>query len=29
MSLTDELANNIKLFFEEQFKGLNSGEIQD
>lgn len=29
MSLTDELVNNIKLFFEEQFKGLKSGEIQD
>lgn len=29
MSLTDELVNNIKLFFEDQFKGLKSGEIQD
>lgn len=29
MSLTDELVNNIKLFFEEQFKGLKSDEIQD
>ena len=29
MSSTDELVNNIKLFFEEQFKGLKSGEIQD